>query len=153
MGRDLLADPLAAEWIARVDAGLRPYIDWSVAALLAAAGPANAYDRTEIAQPALFAVQVAVFEWLRAHGIEADAMVGHSVGEVAAAYAAGALTLAEACRVIAERSRAQAPTAGAGRMAALGLSAEDAARRQHRPLWRRADHRRDQRPELGDRGG
>ena len=127
MGRDLLADPLAGEWIARVDAALRPLTGWSVAATLASSGPENIYERTEIAQPALFALQVAVFEWLRAHGVEAGAMVGHSVGEVAAAYAAGALTLADACRVIAERSRAQAPTAGAGRMAALGLSEADAA--------------------------
>jgi len=127
MGRDLLADSLAGEWIARVDAALRPFIDWSVAEVLASDGSKKMYERTEIAQPALFALQVAVFEWLRAHGVEAGAMVGHSVGEVAAAYAAGALTLAAACRVIAERSRAQAPTAGAGRMAALGLSEEDAA--------------------------
>ena len=85
------------------------------------------YGRTEIAQPALFAVQVAVLEWLRAHGIEAEAVVGHSVGEIAASYAAGILPLAEACRVIAARSRAQQRTAGTGRMAALGLSADEAA--------------------------
>ena len=68
-----------------------------------------------------------MLEWLEAHGIEADAVLGHSVGEVSAAYAAGILSLAEACRVIAERSRAQGRTAGTGRMAALGLSLENAA--------------------------
>jgi acyl transferase domain-containing protein len=125
MGDDLLAEPLAAEWIARIDAALQPDLGWSVAAVLQSPDPD--YDRTEIAQPALFAVQVAVFEWLRAHGIEAEAVVGHSVGEIAAAYAAGILSLAEACRVIAARSRAQQRTAGAGRMAALRLSADEAA--------------------------
>ena len=125
MGRDLLAEPLAAEWIARIDAALQPGLGWSVAAVLQLPDPD--YGRTEIAQPALFAVQVAVLEWLRAHGVEAEAVVGHSVGEVAAAYAAGILPLAEACRVVAARSRAQQRTAGAGRMAALGLSADEAA--------------------------
>ena len=125
MGRDLLAEPLAAAWIARIDAALQPDLGWSVAEVLQSADPD--YGRTEIAQPALFAVQVAMLEWLRAHGIEAEAVVGHSVGEVAASYAAGILPLAEACRVIAERSRAQQRTAGAGRMAALGLSADEAA--------------------------
>ncbi len=127
MGRDLLADPFIAACIERVDAALRPFVGWSVANILRSAEPANLFDRTEIAQPALFAVQVAILEWLEARGIEADAVLGHSVGEVSAAYAAGVLSLDEACRVIAERSRAQGRTAGTGRMAALGLSPEKAA--------------------------
>jgi phthiocerol/phenolphthiocerol synthesis type-I polyketide synthase C len=127
MGRDLLTDPFIAGCIERVDAALLPLVGWSVTGVLQSAEPADLFDRTEIAQPALFAVQVAMLEWLEAHGIEADAVLGHSVGEVSAAYAAGILSLAEACRVIAERSRAQGRTAGTGRMAALGLSPEDAA--------------------------
>ena len=127
MGRDLLTDPLIAQCVDRVDAALRPLIGWSVTGVLQSAEPANLFDRTEIAQPALFAVQVAMLEWLEAHGIKADAVLGHSVGEVSAAYGAGILSLAEACRVIAERSRAQGRTAGTGRMAALGLSPENAA--------------------------
>jgi phthiocerol/phenolphthiocerol synthesis type-I polyketide synthase C len=127
MGRDLLADPFIAACIERVDAALRPLVGWSVTNILQSAEPANLFDRTEIAQPALFAVQVAMLEWLEAHGIEADAVLGHSVGEVSAAYGAGILSLDQACRVIAERSRAQGRTAGTGRMAALGLSAEKAA--------------------------
>ena len=127
MGRDLLTDPFIAGCIERVDAALRPLVGWSVTGVLQSVEPADLFDRTEIAQPALFAVQVAMLEWLEAHGIEADAVLGHSVGEVSAAYAAGILSLAEACRVIAERSRAQGRTAGTGRMAALGLSPEDAA--------------------------
>ena len=127
MGRDLLTDPFIAARIERVDAALRPLVGWSVTGVLQSAEPANLFDRTEIAQPALFAVQVAILEWLEAHGVEAEAVLGHSVGEVSAAYAAGILSLAEACWVIAERSRAQGRTAGTGRMAALGLSAENAA--------------------------
>ncbi len=127
MGQDLLADPFIAEWIERVDAALIGLSGWSVKEALLTAKPAKLFDRTEFAQPALFALQVAMLEWLRAHGVEAEAMLGHSVGEVSAAYGAGILSLAEACRVIVERSRAQGRTAGTGRMAALGLSAENAA--------------------------
>ena len=127
MGRDLLGDLFIAEFIGRIDAALRPLVGWSVIDVLQSAEPANLFDRTEIAQPALFALQVAILEWLEAHGIEADAVLGHSVGEVSAAYAAGILSLDDACRVIAERSRAQGRTAGTGRMAALGLSPEKAA--------------------------
>ncbi len=125
MGRDLFADPFLAGWIAKIDAALRPHLGWSVAEILQSDDPD--YDRTELAQPTLFAVQLAILEWLRAHGVEAEAVAGHSVGEVAAAYAAGILPLADACRVIAVRSQAQGRTAGAGRMAALGLSPEAAA--------------------------
>jgi phthiocerol/phenolphthiocerol synthesis type-I polyketide synthase C len=127
MGRGLLSDPSIAASIERVDAALHPLVGWSVTSILQSVEPANLFERTEIAQPALFAMQVAILEWLAAHGIEADAVLGHSVGEVSAAYAAGILSLAEACRVIAERSRAQGRTAGTGRMAALGLSPENAA--------------------------
>ena len=127
MGQDLLADPFIARCIDRVDATISRLSGWSVKDALSSTEPANLFDRTEIAQPALFALQVAMLEWLAAHGIEAEAMLGHSVGEVSAAYGAGILSLAEACRVIVERSRAQGRTAGTGRMAALGLSPENAA--------------------------
>src|SRR5260370_11365690 len=126
MGSEVFADGFSAGWMARIDAALGPFLGWSVAEVLQSAESDDLFDRTEIAQPALFAVQVAILEWLRAHGIEAEAMVGHSVGEVAAAYAAGVLPLAEACRVVAVRSRAQGRTAGAGRMAAFGVSCETA---------------------------
>src|SRR6202040_2510009 len=96
MGRDLLSDPFIAACIERVDAALRPLVGWSVTGVLQSAEPANLFDRTEIAQPALFAVQVAILQWLEAHGIEADAVLGHSVGEVSAAYAAGILSPAAA---------------------------------------------------------
>ncbi len=82
---------------------------------------------TENAQPLLFAMQVGITRVLTARGIRFDAAVGHSVGEIAAAWASGALTLAEAVRVIRIRSGAQGLTRGAGRMAAAGVG-EAAAR-------------------------
>ena len=84
---------------------------------------------TEVAQPLLFAVPTWVrVAALRRRGIHPEAVFGHSVGEVAAACAAGALDLETAAHVIVERSRAQAVTVGRGRMAAVGLS--EAAARQ-----------------------
>ncbi|HEX4111431.1 MAG TPA: type I polyketide synthase [Stellaceae bacterium] len=129
MGRDLIArEPAIAAWIGKIDAVLAPLVGWSLMDVLARDGaPEDSYDRTEIAQPALFALQVAMVEWLRAKGIAADACLGHSVGEVAAAYAVGALSLDQACRVIAHRSAVQGKTAGMGKMMAVGLSAAQVA--------------------------
>ncbi|KWF24713.1 type I polyketide synthase [Burkholderia pseudomultivorans] len=76
---------------------------------------------TENAQPLLFAIQVGITRVLTARGMHFDATVGHSVGEIAAAWASGALTLADAVRVIRVRSGAQGLTRGAGRMAAAGI--------------------------------
>lgn len=77
---------------------------------------------TAVAQPLLFAVQVGLTELLRVQGIEPEAATGHSVGEVAAAWAVGALSLDEAVRIICMRSAAQAQTRGTGRMAAVSMS-------------------------------
>ncbi|MDP2901743.1 MAG: SDR family NAD(P)-dependent oxidoreductase [Methylovulum sp.] len=85
----------------------------------------NRYGHTEIAQPALFALQVGITEILREHGIQATAVIGHSVGEVAAAWAAGALSLAAAVKVIFYRSYYQGKTKGSGGMTAVALSASD----------------------------
>ncbi|MFF3224669.1 SDR family NAD(P)-dependent oxidoreductase [Nocardia suismassiliense] len=128
MAADLLADPVFGAVIAAVDARLRPRLGWSVADELSAPLERSRMSATEVAQPALFAVQLGLAEMLRNKGVEPAAVVGHSVGEVAAAYLAGALDLDAACLVIAERSAAQARTAGRGRMAAVGMSAAEIAR-------------------------
>lgn len=126
MGVDLLAEPVFAAAVDEVDACLRRHVSRSVRQQLAAGSPG--LERTEVAQPLLFAVQVGVVRLLEAHGIEPDAVVGHSVGEIAAAYVAGCLDLEQACRVVAVRSRAQAATGGSGRMAAVGLTAQEATK-------------------------
>ena len=79
---------------------------------------------TEIAQPLLFAIQVGIVSYLAEHGVKPSAVLGHSVGEVAAAWAGGALSLEQAAMVIHHRSQAQGLTRGKGRMAAVGLGAE-----------------------------
>jgi len=77
---------------------------------------------TEVTQPLLFAIQVGLTEMLRELGVVPAAVVGHSVGEVAAAWACGALDLAQAVQVIHGRSTQQGRTKGAGVMTAVGLS-------------------------------
>ncbi|MGW2600470.1 SDR family NAD(P)-dependent oxidoreductase [Streptomyces klenkii] len=125
MGADLLADPVFRSAVEAVDEELAPHVGWSVVKELAEASPER-LRATEVAQPLLFALQTGLVAVLRAHGITPSVVLGHSVGEVAAAHAAGALGLGEAAWVIAERSRAQAPLAGCGRMAAVGMSREQA---------------------------
>ncbi len=91
--------------------------------VLASDDPADMAD-TALAQPALFAIQVAMTELLRSLGISSNGACGHSVGEIAAAWAVGALDLDAAARVIVARSKAQALTYGTGRMAAVGLGVD-----------------------------
>ena len=109
-----------------LDETLRPKLGWSVVERLSGNEDPRILARTDVAQPLLFAVQVGVIAALRAAGVEATAFAGHSVGEIAAGWAAGALTLDDACAVIVARSHHQQRTEGCGRMAALGLGVEQA---------------------------
>jgi acyl transferase domain-containing protein/acyl carrier protein len=116
------------EAAARVDNVLAPLLGWSPLEALEAAMPA-AIDRTDVAQPLLFLIQVAVVETLRHHGVAPDFCIGHSVGEIAASWSAGALTLEDAATIVVERSRQQERTRGLGRLAALGMGIDEAAKR------------------------
>ncbi|WP_091996953.1 type I polyketide synthase [Paraburkholderia lycopersici] len=98
----------------------------SLVDVLRAGASAEWLAATENAQPLLFAIQVGITRALEARGIEFDAVVGHSVGEIAAAWASGALTLAEAVHVIRIRSSAQGLTRGTGKMAAAGIGEVEA---------------------------
>jgi phthiocerol/phenolphthiocerol synthesis type-I polyketide synthase C len=122
MGQLLLAEePSFRAALAEVDALWCADGSPSLVAVLRAGVSAEWLEATEHSQPLLFAIQVGVTRVIEARGVLHDACLGHSVGEVAAAWAAGALTLAQAVRVIKIRSRAQSLTRGAGRMAAVGL--------------------------------
>ncbi|MGW0551532.1 SDR family NAD(P)-dependent oxidoreductase [Streptomyces altiplanensis] len=126
MGADLLAaEPVFREAVEAVDAELGRHLDWSVAEEMAADAERSRIRDTQVAQPLLFAFQIGLVELFAARGIRPTAVTGHSVGEIAAAYTAGSLSLENAARVVAYRSRAQALTAGKGTMAAVGLSEED----------------------------
>ncbi len=122
----MAAHPGFAAVIAEVDAHFQPLAGWSLIDELQRDADSSRMALTEVAQPTLFALQVGLTHILRDAGIVPDAVFGHSVGEAAAAYASGALTLAQATAVIYHRSTGQAKTAGTGRMAALGVSAAEA---------------------------
>jgi len=126
MARDLLGrTPAFGRGLARCDAALAAYLGWSVRAELAAG---TLPDETERIQPILFAVQVALARTLMAWGVQPRAVVGQSLGEVAAAVIAGALTLADGARVIVSRSRLVTALAdGAGGLAIVDLDAPEAS--------------------------
>ncbi|WP_231639764.1 type I polyketide synthase [Mycobacterium sp. Marseille-P9652] len=125
MCRDLLdAFPAFTDSIARSDRELSRYADWSLLDELTADETRSRMAETEFAQPANFAIQIALAEQLGRFGVHPDAVVGHSAGEVAAHYLAGVLTFEQAIRVIYHRSRLQQRVSGQGRMLAVGLDAE-----------------------------
>lgn len=121
MGSRLLADPTFKTAVREVDALFSRYAEYSLEAELAGHNGADRYEHTEIAQPALFALQVGITAMLRHRGLEPVAVAGHSVGEVAAAWASGALSLAAAVSVIHHRSALQGTTRGSGNMTALNM--------------------------------
>lgn len=109
-----------------VDAYFSPLAGWSLTQVLFDASLAEKLKQASCAQPLLFALQVALVEALWQTGIRPAGVMGHSVGEVAAAWACGALTLEQAVKVIIARSHHQEATRGLGGMAVLKASVEKA---------------------------
>lgn len=127
MGKRLLEeDPVFKEAVRAVDALFQRHAAYSLEDELAGRNGVSRFEYTEIAQPALFALQVGITQMLRQRGITPVAVAGHSVGEVAAAWASGALSLESAVAVIYHRSHLQGSTKGKGAMTAVGLGATEA---------------------------
>ncbi len=129
MGRQLLeSEPLFRETIQKLDTLLGKHADWSLIEELTRDEEASRISETNIAQPAIFSIQIALLEMWKALGIHPSAVVGHSIGEVPAAYASGALSLEQAVLLIFHRSRIQFKATDKGRMLAAGLTIEEATR-------------------------
>ncbi|MEV0292234.1 SDR family NAD(P)-dependent oxidoreductase [Nocardia sp. NPDC050710] len=127
MARELLgAGGVFAAAAHEIDELFGELAGWSIIEELLRPEEESRVSSTEVAQPANFLVQVALVSELAEYGIAPAAVVGHSVGEVAAAYIAGMLSLEDAVRVAYHRARLQATTAGAGGMLAVGLTREQA---------------------------
>jgi amino acid adenylation domain-containing protein len=122
MGRELLKEePVFRHMIHRCDERLRQYADWSLLKELSADESQSRLSDTEFAQPAIFALQVALAALVRHWGVIPAAVIGHSVGEVAAAYVCGALSFEDAVQVIYHRGRLMQRATGHGKMASIEL--------------------------------
>lgn len=130
MGRQLLlSEPVFRNIIADCDAAIQKEAGWSLAKELHAEPDCSNLSRLEFIQPMVFAVAVALAGLYRSWGIEPDAVVGQSMGEIAAANVCGALSLADAVRVICRRSQLMQRLSGLGAVAQL-----DAAPAEIQPL-------------------
>ncbi len=128
MARELAeSSPVFAQSLVDCERALSPFVEWSLRDALA---DEVLSARVDVVQPVLFAVMVSLAALWRSVGVEPDAVVGHSQGEIAAACVAGALSLEDAARVVALRSRVIARTlAGKGGMVSVGLGVEAAEKR------------------------
>lgn len=125
MCRGLLGTyPTFTDSMLRTDRELSRYTGWSLVDELRRDETSSRMAETEFAQPANFAIQLALAEQLSQFGIHPDAVIGHSAGEVAAHHLAGLLTFEQAIEVIYHRSRLQQRTSGQGGMLAVGLDVD-----------------------------
>ncbi|SEG91844.1 Acyl transferase domain-containing protein [Actinacidiphila yanglinensis] len=118
--------PVFAASMRACAAALAPHVDWDLFEVL---GDRAALERVDVVQPVLFAVMVSLAALWRSYGVEPDAVVGHSQGEIAAACAAGALDLGDAAKVVALRSKAILVLSGAGGMVSVAESEDEATAR------------------------
>ena len=127
MGRQLIKEmPVFRQSLEQCDRPLRKIAGWSIIEELSSVESRSRLAEVEVAQVANFALQVALAEVWRSWGIVPDAVLGHSAGEIAASYVAGALSFEEALATAVHRGRLQARFSGQGTMLAANLSYESA---------------------------
>lgn len=128
MGRDLIKhDHDFSNSISIIDKLFLKYLDWSVFDLLQNGEDPALFDETNIAQPAIFAIQIALALHLKKWGITPDFVLGHSLGEMAAAVIADTITLEEGVKVIYHRSRLHQTVSGKGNMLAVAMNEDEAS--------------------------
>ncbi|MDH6145903.1 acyl transferase domain-containing protein/acyl carrier protein [Kitasatospora sp. GP30] len=113
------------ESVLACDAALSEFVGWSVLDVLREAPDAPPATRIDVIQPTLFTMMVSLAAMWRSYGVEPAAVVGHSQGEVAAAYVAGGLSLRDSARIVAKRSQAWLRLAGRGAMLSVNLPAAE----------------------------
>jgi acyl transferase domain-containing protein/acyl carrier protein len=122
MGAELLAtEPVFAATVAEAEPLIAAEAGFSVTQAMSAPQTVTGIDRV---QPTLFTMQVALAAAMRSHGVAPGAVIGHSLGEAAAAVVAGALSLEDGVRVICRRSRLLSTISGVGAMASVELPAQ-----------------------------
>src|SRR6185312_17429524 len=122
MALELLeSSPVFAGLLRECEEALGEFVDWSVEDVLRGVDGAPGLERIDVVQPVLFAVMVSLAGLWRALGVRPRAVVGHSQGEVAAAYVAGGLSLRDAAKIVALRSQALVRLADEGGMVSVAL--------------------------------
>ena len=116
--------PAFADHMRLCDAALAEFVDWSLLEVVRGSVGSPSLDRVDVVQPVLFAAMASLAAHWRALGIEPDAVLGHSQGEIAAAYVAGGVSLRDAAKVVTLRSKAIGAIAGAGGMVSVGWPIE-----------------------------
>lgn len=145
MGRTLLeTSPVFREKIVECDAAARRYVDWSILDELAASDESSSrVQETHRLQPTMFAVQLGLAELWKSWGVAPDGVLGHSMGEIAAARLSGALSLDTALKIICNRARIQEKADATGAMMFVALPKDEAlALCEKRPdeLWLSAEN-------------
>lgn len=127
MLRDLRREePVVRTTLAALDALFTPIAGWSLQAALDEPPTTSRVMETEVAQPLIFALQMALADLWASWGVRPDAIVGHSIGEVAALCIAGVLTREQAVHLVHHRGRLMQRATGTGAMLAVGLDAAEA---------------------------
>jgi acyl transferase domain-containing protein/acyl-CoA synthetase (AMP-forming)/AMP-acid ligase II/acyl carrier protein len=121
-------EPVFRETLQRCDDSLRQHVEWSLIEQLTMAPERSRLADPGVVQPATCAVQIALAALWRSLGVEPDAVVGHSVGEIAAAHVSGALDLDDALRVALHRGRVIRAVIGRGKMAVVGATLDETQR-------------------------
>ncbi|GAB4197021.1 MAG: hypothetical protein Tsb002_30800 [Wenzhouxiangellaceae bacterium] len=125
MGRRLYeTEAVYRDTIDRFAAALQPHTGWSLIDVLMADEEQSLLNQTAYAQPALVALQCALAALYESWGIRPDAVTGHSVGEISAAYVSGALNFDDTCQLVAIRAQLMQEATGAGRMASVELESD-----------------------------
>ena len=130
MGKELYeSDPYFKDAFDRVCAELGPQLETPLQEIVFAKGKKAAalLEDTAYAQPALFAIEVALYEALAKRGLSPDLLAGHSIGEIAAAHVAGVFELGDAAKLVAARGRLMGALPGGGAMAAIEASEQEVA--------------------------
>ena len=120
--------PAFADQMRLCDAAFAEFVDWSLLGVVRGSVGSPSLDRVDVVQPVLFAVMVSLAAQWRALGIQPDAVLGHSQGEIAAAHVAGALSLRDAAKVVTLRSKAITAIAGTGGMVSIPRPVEQVCR-------------------------
>lgn len=127
MGREVLKqEPVFYKEIERISQAIQASFHWSLMDALCADESISKLDDIDVVQPCLFAIQVALAALWQSWGITPDAVIGHSMGEIAAAFVAGILTLEDAIQIVCCRSQLLRRLRGKGKMMVTDLSVSEA---------------------------